>query len=78
MLSALYLPVTVMLIGLILRGVSFDLRVKADGRQKRAVEPAVRGRLAARRVRAGLDAGQLHDRVRARAGQLAVRCADRA
>ena len=34
-LSALYVPVTVMLIGLILRGVSFDFRVKADARQKR-------------------------------------------
>jgi cytochrome d ubiquinol oxidase subunit II len=34
-LSSLYLPVTVMLIGLILRGVSFDFRVKADVRQKR-------------------------------------------
>ena len=34
-LSSLYLPVTVMLIGLILRGVSFDFRVKADARQKR-------------------------------------------
>ncbi|MCK7595642.1 cytochrome d ubiquinol oxidase subunit II [Pseudomarimonas salicorniae] len=29
-LGALYLPVTVMLIGLILRGVAFDFRVKAD------------------------------------------------
>jgi cytochrome d ubiquinol oxidase subunit II len=34
-LSSLYLPVTAMLIGLILRGVSFDFRVKADLRQKR-------------------------------------------
>jgi cytochrome d ubiquinol oxidase subunit II len=34
-LSSLYLPVTAMLIGLILRGVSFDFRVKADSRQKR-------------------------------------------
>ena len=34
-LSSLYLPVTAMLIGLILRGVSFDFRVKADARQKR-------------------------------------------
>jgi cytochrome d ubiquinol oxidase subunit II len=34
-LSSLYLPVTAMLIGLILRGVSFDFRVKADVRQKR-------------------------------------------
>jgi cytochrome d ubiquinol oxidase subunit II len=34
-LTALYLPVTIMLIGLILRGVSFDFRVKAAARQKR-------------------------------------------
>jgi len=34
-LSTLYVPVTVMLVGLILRGVSFDFRVKADVRQKR-------------------------------------------
>jgi cytochrome d ubiquinol oxidase subunit II len=34
-LSSMYLPVTIMLIGLILRGVSFDFRVKADARLKR-------------------------------------------
>jgi cytochrome d ubiquinol oxidase subunit II len=34
-LTALYLPVTIMLIGLILRGVSFDFRVKAAVRHKR-------------------------------------------
>lgn len=34
-LSSLYLPVTIMLIGLILRGVSFDFRVKAAVEQKR-------------------------------------------
>src|SRR3954469_24085758 len=33
-LSALYLPVAVMLIGLILRGVSFDFRVKARAAHK--------------------------------------------
>ena len=33
-LSALYLPVTVMLVGLILRGVSFDFRVKARAAHK--------------------------------------------
>lgn len=33
-LSALYLPVTLMLIGLILRGVAFDFRVKARARHK--------------------------------------------
>ncbi len=34
-LSALYLPVVLMLIGLILRGVAFEFRAKADGRMKR-------------------------------------------
>jgi cytochrome d ubiquinol oxidase subunit II len=34
-LTSLYLPVTIMLVGLILRGVSFDFRVKADARQRR-------------------------------------------
>jgi len=33
-LTALYVPVTVMLIGLILRGVAFDFRVKADAKHK--------------------------------------------
>ena len=33
-LTALYLPVTIMLMGLILRGVSFDFRVKAGDRPK--------------------------------------------
>ena len=35
-LTALYLPVAVMLIGLILRGVAFEFRVKAPGHHKRA------------------------------------------
>jgi cytochrome d ubiquinol oxidase subunit II len=34
-LTTLYLPVTVMLVGLILRGVSFDFRVKAAAQHKR-------------------------------------------
>jgi cytochrome d ubiquinol oxidase subunit II len=33
-LTALYIPVTVMLIGLILRGVAFDFRVKANAKHK--------------------------------------------
>lgn len=33
-LTALYLPVTLMLMGLILRGVAFDLRVKADDKHR--------------------------------------------
>jgi cytochrome d ubiquinol oxidase subunit II len=35
-LSTLYLPVTIMLIGLILRGVAFDFRFKAHARHRRA------------------------------------------
>jgi len=42
-LSSLYLPVAVMLIGLILRGVSFDFRVKAASHQKRMWNRAFAG-----------------------------------
>jgi cytochrome d ubiquinol oxidase subunit II len=38
-LSALYLPVAVMLVGLVLRGVAFDFRVKAHANAQAAVEP---------------------------------------
>lgn len=39
-LSALYLPVALMLFGLILRGVAFEFRAKAPGRHKRAWDGA--------------------------------------
>jgi len=42
-LTSLYLPVTLMLIGLILRGVSFDFRVKAAAQQKRMWNRAFAG-----------------------------------
>ena len=42
-LGALYLPVAVMLVGLILRGVAFDFRVKARDEHKHAVELAFCG-----------------------------------
>jgi len=42
-LTSLYLPVTIMLIGLILRGVSFDFRVKAAARHKRMWNRAFAG-----------------------------------
>lgn len=42
-LTALYIPVTVMLFGLILRGVSFDFRVKAASEQKRMWNRAFAG-----------------------------------
>ena len=68
-LTALYLPVALMLVGLILRGVAFDFRVKAQAHAQAAVEPApsspARGIAAAS---PGLDARALHHRLRARAG----------
>jgi cytochrome d ubiquinol oxidase subunit II len=42
-LTALYIPVTVMLFGLILRGVSFDFRIKAASHQKRMWNRAFAG-----------------------------------
>jgi cytochrome d ubiquinol oxidase subunit II len=42
-LTSLYIPVTVMLFGLILRGVSFDFRVKAASQQKRMWNRAFAG-----------------------------------
>ncbi len=42
-LTTLYIPVTIMLIGLILRGVSFDFRVKAAIRQRRMWNRAFAG-----------------------------------
>ena len=63
-LGALYLPVALMLIGLILRGVAFDFRVKAQGRSQADVGPAVLRRLDAGVGVAGLDARALHQRLR--------------
>ena len=77
-LSALYLPVAVMLIGLILRGVSFDFRVKARAARKAHVEPAVLARLADRGGGPGLDAGQLPHRLRPRPALIAVQPGHRA
>jgi cytochrome bd ubiquinol oxidase subunit II len=42
-LTSLYIPVTIMLVGLILRGVSFDFRVKAASHQKRMWNRAFAG-----------------------------------
>ena len=42
-LTALYLPVAVMLIGLILRGVAFEFRAKAPAHRKAALGPALLG-----------------------------------
>ena len=65
-LSALYLPVAVMLVGLILRGVVVRLPREGTGRAQGDVERVVRGRLADGRRRAGLDARALPHRLRAR------------
>ena len=62
-LSALYLPVVLMLIGLILRGVAFDFRVKAQAAHKPLWNRLFWvGSLLPRG--AGLHAGQLHHRLR--------------
>ena len=55
-LTALYLPVALMLVGLILRGVAFDFRVKAQDTPQAAVEPRLLRRLGAGGGVAGLDA----------------------
>jgi hypothetical protein len=59
-LTTLYLPVFVMLIGLILRGVAFEFRAKARDHHKPSVEPAVLHRVADDGAGAGLHAGHLH------------------
>ena len=72
-LTALYLPVFVMLIGLILRGVAFEFRAKARGQHKAALEPAVLRRLADDGAGAGLHAGPLHHGAGTDAGHLCLR-----
>ena len=61
-LTAMYMPVTFMLIGLILRGVAFDFRVKGARRAQEGVEPRLHRRLGAGCRVAGLDARPLHHR----------------
>ena len=70
-LTSLYLPVTLMLMGLILRGVAFDFR--AQGK----VEPSVCLRLAGRVPVSGLDARCLCHRAYRRCHQYALCRADR-
>ena len=55
MLSALYLPVLLMLVALVLRGVSFEFRFKANDIEAH-LGRVLRGRLDRRRVRARTDA----------------------
>ena len=61
MLPALYIPIILMLIGLILRGVAFEFRFKS-GRYRWIWDIAFAGWLDPRRVDAGAD----HRRLRAR------------
>ena len=77
-LGELYLPVALMLIGLILRGVAFDFRVKAKDTPQADLGPAVLRRLDAGGGRAGLDARALRQRLRQRLELPAVRRRDRA
>ncbi|BDB70224.1 hypothetical protein Cthiooxydans_26360 [Comamonas thiooxydans] len=62
-LSALYLPIMLMLIGLILRGVAFEFRFKASEHRRHIWDKAFAGGslLAARYAHAGGDAGRDHD-----------------
>ncbi len=59
-LQALYLPVFVMLVGLIVRGVAFEFRAKVDAHRKALLEPALLPGLARHGAGAGLDARPLH------------------
>lgn len=58
-LTALYLPVTFMLLGLVLRGVAFDFRVKVEVAYK-PLWNRIFHRLTGHFGFAGLDAGQLY------------------
>ena len=72
-LGALYLPVAAMLVGLMLRGVAFEFRVKAEGWHRELWNWLfwVGSFLAS--LRAGPDARALHHRLRAGLRLLAVR-----
>ncbi len=63
-LSELYLPTALMLVGLILRGAAFDFRVKAQGQPEGDVGPPVHRRLDACVRVSGLDARSLYQRLR--------------
>ena len=59
-LTALYLPVAVMLIGLILRGVAFEFRVKAPGQAQGALGPCLLCRFTDVRLSQGFMLGSVH------------------
>jgi cytochrome d ubiquinol oxidase subunit II len=71
-LGALYLPVALMLVGLILRGVAFDFRVKAQAAHKPLWNRAFFAGSGSPRC-AGLDARALHHRLAGRLDLHAVR-----
>ena len=68
-LPGTYLPLLIMLIALIFRGVAFEFRFKA-ATQPPLVGPRVPLRLAVRDLRAGAGARHLHPRLRGRGAQL--------
>ena len=72
-LGALYLPVAAMLVGLMLRGVAFELRIKAEGWHRELWNWLFWAGSFAGELRAGRDAGALHHRLRSRARLLALR-----
>ena len=78
-LSAFYLPLILMLIGLIFRGVAFEFRFKASAEQARLVGSGLHRRLDAGDLLPGRGAGRLHRRrsrarrpLRRRGARLAV------
>ena len=75
MLSSLYLPVVLMLVGLTLRGVAFDFRVKGQAAHKPLWNRLFWGGSVLTAVVAGLHAGQLHHRIRfQQSGRTALPC----
>jgi cytochrome d ubiquinol oxidase subunit II len=76
-LGELYLPVALMLVGLTLRGVAFDFRVKAKDTHKQTWDPLLRWLDTGVDV-AGLDARPLRQRIRHGLELPAVRRSDRA
>ena len=66
-LVALYIPVAAMLVGLMLRGVAFELRIKAEGWHRELWNWLFWAGSLPRRVLAGPDARALHHRLRAAA-----------
>ena len=64
LLSALYIPIVLMLMGLILRGVAFEFRFKADQAHRPFWDIAFAGGSYTGGVFPGCGAGRLHQRLR--------------